>query len=180
MKIAVISDTHGDTLAWQKALKVFEGAGIILHSGDILYHGVFNPILESYNGKQLAQDLNDCPVPMLFAKGNCDSDVDQLALKYPITSLITEAFIDGFNILLHHGDKYSNKELADKYNPSIIISGHTHIYAIEKYKDTVFLNPGSPSLPKDPNKTPTVAIIEDRKIRVIDINSLEILTEEYL
>ena len=178
MKIGVISDTHGDTLAWQKALKLFEGARFVLHSGDVLYHGVFNPILSSYNGKRLAKMLNDSPVPLIFARGNCDSDVDQLALQYPITSLITETVIEDLSILIHHGDKFSNEELADKYKPDIIISGHTHIYGIEKYKETVFLNPGSASLPKNPAKTPTVAMIEDGSIRILDLNTSQAITEK--
>ena len=171
MKIGVISDTHGDTESWQKALKLFEGARFVLHSGDVLYHGVFNPILSSYNGKKLAEMLNDSPVPLIFARGNCDSDVDQLALKYPITSLITETVIEDLSILIHHGDKFSNKELADKYKPDIIISGHTHLYGIEQYNNTVFLNPGSASLPKTPDKTPTVALIEDKTIKILNLNS---------
>ncbi len=170
MKIGVISDTHGDTRAWEKSVKYFDGASFILHSGDVLYHGVFNPILDSYNGKALAEMINKSPVPLVFARGNCDSDVDQMALEYPIESLITETVIDGLNILIHHGDKYPNKDLADKYKPDIIISGHTHVFGIERYKDTIFLNPGSPSLPKNPEQIPTVAVINDGKIRILDLD----------
>ncbi|HDZ86101.1 hypothetical protein LCGC14_0525900 [marine sediment metagenome] len=177
MKIGVISDTHGDTQAWEKSIKYFDGARFILHSGDVLYHGVFNPILDSYDGKILAEMINKSPVPLVFARGNCDSDVDQLALEYPIESLITETVIDGLNILIHHGDKYSNKDLADKYRPDIIISGHTHVFGIERYKDTIFLNPGSPSLPKNPEQIPTVAVINDGKISILDLDGKALVEE---
>ena len=178
MKIGVISDTHGDTKAWEKAQENFDRADFILHSGDVLYHGVFNPILDSYNGKILAEMINKSPIPLVFARGNCDSDVDQMALEYPIESLVTETVIDGLNILIHHGDKYSNKDLADKYRPDIIISGHTHVFGIERYKDTIFLNPGSPSLPKNTEQLPTIAMIENKTIKIIDINSGNVLIEE--
>lgn len=171
MKIGVISDTHGDTAAWQKALKYFEDCRLVLHSGDVLYHGVFNPILPSYNAKQLADMLNESPIPLIFARGNCDSDVDQLALKYPITSLITETVIEDLNVLIHHGDKYSNNELADNYKPDLIISGHSHVFKIEQYKQTIFLNPGSASLPKDLEKTPTIAIIENKSIQILGLQN---------
>lgn len=180
MKIGIISDTHGDTEAWQKALKYFKTCRLVLHSGDVLYHGVFNPILPSYDGKKLADMLNQSPVPLIFARGNCDCDVDQLALKYLITSLITETIIEDLSILIHHGDKYSNKELADKYNPDIIISGHSHVFGIESYKNTIFLNPGSASLPKDPEKTPTVALIEDKTIRILNLDNGEVLLTSQL
>ncbi len=170
MKIGVISDTHGDISAWQKAIKLFDGAEFILHAGDVLYHGVFNPIVKSYNGKALSEEINASSMPVIFAKGNCDSDVDQLALKYPISSLITETVLDGLNILIHHGDKYPNEELADKYKPDVIISGHTHFYEVKRHGKTVFLNPGSPSLPKNPDKIPTVALIEDRIISILDLD----------
>ncbi len=161
MKIGVISDTHGDVAAWQKALKLFEGASYILHGGDVLFGGS--------NG--LAAELNESPIPIIFARGNCDSDIDQAVLKYSIASLITETMLDGLNILIHHGNKYSNEELANKHKPDIIVSGHTHVYGVKKYNDTIFLNPGSPSLPKNPQKIPTVAIIEDREIKIIDLGT---------
>lgn len=177
MKIGVISDTHGDVQAWRNALKLFEGASFILHSGDVLYHGVFNPIIKTYDGKKLADELNNSPIPLIFARGNCDSDVDQLALKYPISSHVTETVLDGLNVLIHHGDKFSNKQLADKYKPNIIISGHTHVYGVSQYSDTIIVNPGSASLPKDPEKTPTVAVIEDRKIQIRNLDTSGVILE---
>ncbi len=177
MKIGVISDTHGDLSAWQKAIKLFDEAEYILHAGDVLYHGVFNPIVKSYNGKALSEEINASSMPVIFAKGNCDSDVDQLALKYPISSLITETVLNGLNILIHHGDKYPDEELADKYKPDVIISGHTHVYEVKRLGKTVLLNPGSPSLPKNSDKIPTVAIIEDKTIKILDLDGNTMLEE---
>ncbi len=178
MKIGVISDTHGDAEAWQKAYKIFAGAKHILHSGDILYHGVFNPIVKTYDAKKLAEMINKSSIPILFAKGNCDSDVDQLALQYPITSQLTEVALDDLTISVHHGDKFSNEEIAVKYKPDIIISGHTHLYGIDTYQETILLNPGSPSLPKDADKTPTVALIENKIVKIVDLNSEKVLKEK--
>ena len=85
MKIGVISDTHGHEMRWAKAYeKFFKDADMILHAGDVLYHGPRNPMLEDYNPAGLAQRINDCPIPVVIAKGNCDSEVDQMVIALPI------------------------------------------------------------------------------------------------
>lgn len=57
MKVGIISDTHGDTLCWEKALKIFTGCELVLHAGDILNHGPLNPILPTYNPLALAEKM---------------------------------------------------------------------------------------------------------------------------
>jgi putative phosphoesterase len=85
MKIGIISDTHGHEMAWQKAYeKQFQDADMILHAGDVLYHGPRNPMKADYNPAGLVQRINTCPVPVIIAKGNCDSSVDASCLELPV------------------------------------------------------------------------------------------------
>jgi len=86
MRIGFISDTHGGLAGWQEAMAgPFAEADLIIHCGDLLYHGPRNPMPKGYDPAALAQAMNASPAPLLIARGNCDSDVDQLANEAMIT-----------------------------------------------------------------------------------------------
>ncbi|MCL4499272.1 MAG: phosphodiesterase [Chloroflexi bacterium] len=169
MRIGVISDTHGDTLAWDRALVAFAGCSLVVHCGDILYHGPFNPMLPTYAPHQLAGALNEAPFPIVFGKGNCDSEVDQLAISYPIEQPMAHVHLHDLSLLALHGDKYDEEgleKLGRKYGVDIIVRGHTHECTIRKMGGgLVIMNPGSASLPKE--DPPTVARI-DTEARAIE------------
>jgi len=178
MKIGFISDTHGDPSAWEKALRAFGDVDLVLHAGDVLYHGIFNPITENYNPRKLVELINSFRIPLLFARGNCDSEVDQLALDHHILSDFAFASAGGLKILVTHGHKAGEEEIlriATRSGISIVHRGHSHIPEIRVVEGVVFLNAGSCSLPKQDDEKPTVAILEDESIRVIDIDSGEVL-----
>jgi len=166
MRIGVVSDTHGGLKSWQDISKgVFSEADLVIHAGDIFYHGIKNPQPEGYDTIALAQAINDFPHPLLICKGNCDSEVDQLVVDIPIQSPYLLCQFEGLKVLVHHGHLMSEQEverLASRWDFGICISGHTHIPRLEQPKKVVFLNPGSPSLPKG-DGIPTVALIETSK-----------------
>ena len=115
MKIGVISDTHGCRDHWAKAYdKFFKDADLIIHSGDVLYHGPRNPMLEDYNPAELAEKINGCSQPVLICKGNCDSEVDQLVLNTPIQSPYVHAFADGRHIVATHGHMVESDEAKEE------------------------------------------------------------------
>jgi hypothetical protein len=148
MKIGVVSDTHGGLDGWREAMMIEEGVDLILHAGDILNHGPLNPLPKGHNTRGLIEEINACSIPILMAKGNCDSEVDELLLRVIIQPSI---FLqDGrLRILLHHGHTHDDRarvELGKRYGLSIIISGHTHSPKIEEKEGIVLMNPGSPSL----------------------------------
>lgn len=182
MKIGVISDTHGCRDHWAKAYdKFFKDADLIIHSGDVLYHGPRNPMLEDYNPAELAEKINGCSQPVLICKGNCDSEVDQLVLNTPIQSPYVHAFADGRHIVATHGHMVESDEAKDAMaaaiKADIFISGHVHYTVLEKRGNTVFLNPGSPSLSKREDGCQTCAVISDVDIKVYDVNTAEVLME---
>jgi hypothetical protein len=171
MRVGLISDTHGDAAAWREALKIFRSCELILHAGDHLYHGAFNPILPTYNPRELAGEMNGCETPILHARGNCDSDVDQLAIKDPIMSPYVICRLEGINIMITHGDAMDDLELvelAKGYRARLLVRGHTHVHGIWDHGSLLVCNPGSPSLPKG-NEVPSVAVLADGKVTLYDL-----------
>ena len=96
MKIGIISDTHGHEGAWTRACeKFFTGADLILHAGDVAYHGPRNPMKADYNPMGLIERINASEIPVVIAKGNCDSDVDASCLTLPILSPLRLRLLGG-------------------------------------------------------------------------------------
>jgi hypothetical protein len=163
VEIGVISDTHGDLSGWNKALGFFEECELIIHSGDILSHGPKNPLPSDYNPKALFEAINSCKIPIICAKGNCDSEIDQTLLEIPILSpyLIVQ---DGKRrIIAAHGHIMPDPK---KLRADILITGHTHIPHLYEEDDVVYLNPGSPSIPLSEERTLSFAVISEDRITI--------------
>jgi hypothetical protein len=163
MRIALVSDTHGDPAAWARAMDFLGEVDMICHSGDVLYHGIFNPIVPTYEPLKLASALNDIRVPMIHARGNCDSEVDQLALDNPILSDIAFASVEGIRILVTHGHRNTDAELVEmarKAGVQLVQRGHTHVPQILTEGGVTLLNPGSVALPKQEGEAPTAAVLD--------------------
>lgn len=177
MKLFIISDIHGSFTAFEKALVQFEKeeADLLVICGDYLNHGPRNNIPQGYDTKKLAEKLNYHKEKIICVRGNCDSEVDQMMLDFPVLAPITNIILPkGTRVFVHHGHLYSQedcKKLLPKQ--SIVVSGHTHIPLLEKSDDIVFLNPGSISIPKA-DSAPGYAIINsDEKSVAISIHNLE-------
>ncbi len=153
MKIGLVSDTHGDVEAWEKATSLFEGCDYILHAGDHFYNGAFNPVLPSYYPKNLVEMMNSSPIPILHAKGNCDSEVDDFALDAPIVPFILARLGDWDFLVIHgHQDKEEDlAELGSSYRAHVVVRGHTHLPGVKRYGSLLLVNPGSISIPMGGN-----------------------------
>lgn len=170
MKIGIISDTHGSISAWQKAYQNFlHETELIIHCGDVLYHGPRNPLPKGYEPKRLAEALNSLSKPLIFVRGNCDSEVDQMVLEYPLDSYSSQIITPELKILVHHGHhsfpETLRRKIAATYD--VVISGHTHLPGLKKEEGLLFLNPGSPALPKNQEETPTIAILETENKEIL-------------
>jgi putative phosphoesterase len=176
--IGFISDTHGGLAGWQEAMAgPFAEADLIVHTGDILYHGPRNPMPKAYNPAALAEAMNASPAPLLIARGNCDSDVDQLVLDYPIQAPYVFAQIEDLRIMAGHGgdpDLDRMAGLAARYKVDIFAFGHIHTPVLERRGEVTLLNPGSPALPKG---EPTVAVLDGRVLRILRLPDCEVLHE---
>ena len=180
MRVALVSDTHGDPTAWRKAARAFGEVGLITHAGDVLYHGIFNPITDTYAPRELVDELNSITVPMIHARGNCDSEVDQLALDAHILSDFAFASVDGVRILITHGHKHTEEQLAEmarKAGVHLVHRGHTHVPQIKDIGGVIIFNGGSVALPKQDGEAQTFGLLEDGRIQVIEIDTGAVFLE---
>ncbi len=179
MKIGILSDTHGSLYYTKRALKALHDCEILIHGGDILYHGPRNDLPKDYNPKEVLKLLNELD-NIIFAKGNCDSDVDQMVIEHPIQNPYTTLVINGKKILINHGYTMPREEFveyAKKQKADILIMGHTHIK--ENFIDDTLLviNPGSTSLHKDGSNSVCILDINDSiSAKFIDLDTNEFVT----
>jgi hypothetical protein len=149
MLMGIISDTHGSLYWFEKAMDNLKDVDIILHLGDLLYHGPRNPLPRDYSPGKLADRIKNLS-NFYLVKGNCDSNVDETVTEKIFEKRIS-FFMDDIKIIATHGDETSNYEnLADIYHDyDVVMFGHFHFPVVEKMGDTLLFSPGSISLPKD-------------------------------
>jgi putative phosphoesterase len=184
MKIGLISDTHGSARDFQKVLDgPFKDVELILHAGDVLYHGAKNPLSDGYNTVSLAEKMNAVNVPVLIAKGNCDSDVDQLVLDMPIMSPYVFASIDGKRIMVVHGDNKKDahfEELIKGFGLALLLHGHTHTPRVKAVGRSLIVNPGTPTIPGPSSpfkKTVGTLDLKTGKVAIHDIDTMNVVLE---
>lgn len=117
--------------------------------GDILYHGPRNDLPEEYAPKAVIAMLNELKDEILCVRGNCEAEVDQMVLEFPV--LADYAIIDtGKNIVYAtHGHIYNEGNLPPMKHGDILLHGHTHIPKCTEHEDYICMNPGSVSIPKE-------------------------------
>jgi len=168
MKLLICSDIHGDfdclTLLLERLSQ--EKADKILILGDILYHGPRNDLPEGYAPKKVISLLSQIKEKIIAVRGNCDTEVDQMVLPFPILSDYSYVIDGEITMLATHGHKFSPENPPPMASGTILLGGHTHIPVISEIQNGCFyVNPGSISLPKE-NNPKTYAIYENRKITI--------------
>lgn len=167
MKLFVISDIHGSRTALEAALAAFdrEGADWIAILGDYLNHGPRNPLPEGYDPQGAAALLNERKGLIIPVRGNCDSEVDQMLLEFPMMSEYSTVLLGKRRVFLCHGHIQSPERLPPLSGGSLFLSGHTHIPRIDTLGDIVAMNPGSVGLPKGGSQR-TYGIVEPSSVAV--------------
>lgn len=145
MKILIASDIHGSAKYCRMTIDAFqrEGADKLVLLGDILYHGPRNPLPEEYSPKDVVEMLSEVKEKVICVRGNCDAEIDQALLPFPLTDY-AYLFVDGLDIYLSHGHRETPPMVGGVY-----ITGHTHVPLNAEEGETYHLNPGSVSLPKE-------------------------------
>lgn len=163
MKILVASDIHGSYACTEKLIEAFkrEGAERMLFLGDILYHGPRNCLPEKYDTKDVANLLNQFKNDIYSVRGNCDAEVDQLMLEFPIMADYCIISVGKKYIFATHGHRFNKDNLPPMHPGDILLHGHTHISVCEEFGEYVYCNPGSVSIPK--GGTPAGYMIIDEK-----------------
>lgn len=151
MKWLIASDLHGSAYYCEKLIEAYkrEKAHKMLFLGDILYHGPRNDLPEGYAPKRVISMLNAMKDDILCVRGNCDTEVDQMVLEFPIMADYAVLAADKRMIYVTHGHVFNNGNLPPLHNGDILIHGHTHVPACEQYEKHTYLNPGSVSIPKE-------------------------------
>ena len=175
MKFFILSDIHGSASAFERAAHAFEkeGADYLVVCGDYLNHGPRNPIPEGYDPQRAAKLLNGYKNRILAVRGNCDSEVDQMLLEFPCAGDYLVFFSGSRRFFVTHGHLWNEKNLPPLLPGDVFISGHTHVPVLEERDGRVFLNPGSPSIPKDGSE-PGYAIIDDGAIVLKNLEGHEL------
>lgn len=172
MKIMFASDIHGD---FERAKRVFEiyereNAQKLILLGDLLYFGPRNTLTERYDPQGVIKLLNENKEKLLCVRGNCDAEVDQMVLDFPIMAEYAYLCIDNHTMLLTHGHKINTENAQCVKKGEILIHGHTHVPRIESFGEgKIYINPGSTTYPKE-NNPPSYMIYENG---VFEIKSLE-------
>ncbi len=181
MKLLIASDIHGD---FESAKAVFsaaehEGAEKILLLGDILYHGPRNDLPKTYAPKAVIELLNQNKDRILAVRGNCDTEVDQMVLDFPILADYAYLSLDGLTVFATHGHHHNTNTPPALLSGEILLHGHTHVLKCEKFgNDNYYLNPGSVALPKE-NNPRTYMVYENRTFTVKDLDGKTVLKKEF-
>ncbi len=151
MKWLIASDIHGSAYFCRELIRVFkeEKADKMLLLGDILYHGPRNDLPKEYNPKAVAEMLNGLKDKIYTVRGNCDAEVDQLMLEFPIMAEYVLIPCKERMILATHGHTYNEKQLPPMQVGDVLLNGHTHVPAYRENETCIYMNPGSVSIPKE-------------------------------
>ena len=168
MKALVFSDIHGSLLSAQFMVAEIQRQrpDTVILLGDTLYHGPRNIIPPSYDPRAVAELINSYAGSIIAVRGNCDSEVDQNLLHFPIASEFTWLISEGLRIFITHGHHFSPSNLPPLQEGDILLFGHTHIPLAESTGDIYLCNPGSITLPKDDHPQ-SFGIIENGTFSVL-------------
>lgn len=171
MKFLIVSDIHGSESALDRVLEVFSSGSFdkVIICGDLLYHGARNDLPQGYNPKGVLAKLNGIKQTIIAVRGNCESEVDQMVLEFPVMADYSYYAAGSRTLFITHGHIYNPENLPPLNSGDIFLYGHTHLPEVREKEGVILFNPGSISIPKGGNE-PTYGIIEDD---VITINSLE-------
>ena len=151
MKWMIASDIHGSAYYCRELLKAFEKeqADRLLLLGDILYHGPRNDLPKEYAPKDVIAMLNGMKESVLCVRGNCDTEVDQMVLEFPILADYAIFAAGKRMIFATHGHHFNTASLPPLHKGDILLHGHTHVPKCDEHENFVYMNPGSVSIPKE-------------------------------
>lgn len=162
MKYMIASDIHGSAYYCEKLLEAYdrEGADRLMLLGDLLYHGPRNDLPKDYAPKKVIEMLNARKDELICVRGNCEAEVDQMVLEFPVMAEYAILPIRKNIIFATHGHVFNPAKPPVLKAGDILLNGHTHVPACEIKDNFLYLNPGSVSIPKE-NSEYSYMIFED-------------------
>ena len=165
MKWMIASDIHGSAYYCRELLAAFEreAASKLLLLGDVLYHGPRNDLPRDYAPKQVIEMLNGIKEKLLCVRGNCDTEVDQMVLDFPVLADYAILAVGERMIYATHGHVYNEQKLPPLQKGDVLLHGHTHVPKCVEHEEYLYINPGSVSIPKE-NSPHSYLILEDGQL----------------
>ena len=166
MNVWIASDIHGSALYCRKLLDLMEQQGWdrLVLLGDLLYHGPRNDLPEGYDPKQVFAMLNVRKDRILCVHGNCDAEVDQMVLDFPIGADFRVEDLCGRRMFLTHGHNWNADQRPAPVRlggAGYVVCGHFHVPMKRQEGGVWYLNPGSVSIPKEGSWHGCIKMTED-------------------
>lgn len=181
MKLLIASDIHGSA-RWCEALMNAidaEKPDRVILLGDLLYHGPRNDLPDDYAPKKVIEMLNARKDEFLCVRGNCEAEVDQMVLKFPVMADYAALMVDGRIVYATHGHLFGEDNPPTLQPGDFLLCGHTHVSGCRRHEGFTYLNPGSTSIPK--NGTPhSYAVLEDGVMTWFDLKENKAYMQETL
>ena len=151
MKLMIASDLHGSAHFVKALTAAFaaERPDRLLLLGDLLYHGPRNALPREYDCMAVAGMLNALKEQIIAVRGNCDCEVDQMVLPFPILADYALLEVNGLRLYATHGHLWCEDNPPPMAKGTILINGHFHVPACRPHEDFLYINPGSTSIPKE-------------------------------
>ena len=151
MKWMIASDIHGSACYCEKLLAAYarEKADRLILLGDLLYHGPRNDLPRDYAPKRVIAMLNEKKEEILCVRGNCEAEVDQMVLEFPVLADYALLALENKTVFLTHGHVFNENHLPPLKDGDILLHGHTHVPCRHLHETYAYLNPGSVSIPKE-------------------------------
>ena len=151
MKWLIASDIHGSAYYLEQLLARFEEekADRLLLLGDLLYHGPRNDLPGGHDPKKVIALLSPYKDRILCVRGNCDAEVDQMVLPFPIMAEYAILDLGDRMLFATHGHHFGEQNPPPLRKGDLLLNGHTHVPKCRVYDDFIYLNPGSVSIPKE-------------------------------
>lgn len=174
MKYLLVSDIHGSLPRLERVLDFYRAhqCDMMLLGGDIINYGPRNGVPEGLDAPGIVERLNAMADQIVAVRGNCDAEVDQMLLHFPIMADYALVVDEGRRILLTHGHVYHRGQLPPGHYDAVI-TGHTHLWHLEEEGGTLYCNTGSVTFPKGGNE-PTLALMEHGRITVYTLDGREL------
>ena len=166
--VIVASDIHGSSYYCKKLMEAYEKEKVdtLILLGDILYHGPRNDLPKDYAPKEVIALLNPLKDNIICMQGNCDAEVDQMVLNFPINPgyLVLNHECSGRNFIITHGHHININAMIEHNANDILLHGHTHVPCCVIKEDYIYMNPGSTSIPKENSHHGYILITEEEVI----------------
>ncbi len=180
MKLLFASDIHGDIECAKALFSIYENekADKIIFLGDMLYHGPRNDLPPHYAPKEVIALANRYKNALCCVRGNCESEVDQMVLEFPVMADYMMIWERGRRFFITHGHLYHMQNPPPLGTGDLLIHGHTHVLAVTPFgNENYYLNPGSVTLPKEGNPR-TYMLYEDGVFSIRTLDGKELLRHE--